>query len=102
MAEAAMQATPQDRTVIREYLMTTPVGEYTTARELSNWTGLSTRQIRAVAQTYPTLLVTGQRGYKLAAYADRRELQECVHHLLSRAQRLMERASHLSDYALRK
>jgi hypothetical protein len=91
-----------DRAIIREYLMTVPVAEWTTARTLSNWTGLSTRAIRQVAQDYPTLLVTGQRGYKLAAYADRRELQETVHHLLSRAQKLMERASHISDYALSK
>lgn len=89
-----------DRAIIRSYLMTTPANEWTTARELSNWTGLSTRAIRQVAQDYPTLLVTGQRGYKLAAYASQSDLQESVHHLLSRSNKLLQRAAALSDYAL--
>lgn len=89
-----------DRAIIRSYLMTTPAHEWTTARELSNWTGVSTREIRQVAQDYPTLLVTGQRGYKLAAYASDADLQEAVHHLLSRSNKLLQRAAALSDYAL--
>lgn len=89
-----------DRAIIRSFLMTTPVAEWTTARELSNWTGLSTRAIRQVAQDYPTLMVTGQRGYKLAAYASKEDLQEAVHHLLSRSNKLLSRAASLSDYAL--
>jgi len=89
-----------DRAIIRSFLMTQPVAEWTTARELSNWTGISTRAIRQVAQDYPTLLVTGQRGYKLAAYASKGDLQESVHHLLSRSNKLLSRAAALSDYAL--
>ena len=89
-----------DRAIIRSFLMTQPVAEWTTARDLSAWTGISTRAIRQVAQDYPTLLVTGQRGYKLAAYASKGDLQESVHHLLSRSNKLLSRAAALSDYAL--
>lgn len=96
----AHTATPTDRQIIRSYLMTTPSNEWTTARELEAWTGLSSRQIRQVAQDYPTLLVTGQQGYKLAAYASQQDLQEAVHHLLSRSEKLLTRAAHLSNYAL--
>ena len=91
---------PTDRQAIREYLLTTPKDEWTTARELASWTCLSTRAIRQVAQDYPTLLVTGQKGYKLAAYASKADLQEAVHHLLSRSNKLLSRAAALSDYAL--
>lgn len=89
-----------DRAIVRSYLMTCPANEWTTARELTAWTGLTTRAIRQVAQDYPTLLVTGQRGYKLAAYASQADLQEAVHHLLSRSNKLLQRAAALSDYAL--
>ena len=89
----------EDANIIVEYLKR--IDEFITASEISRHTGLTTRRIRLVTQAYPHLLVTGQRGYKLGIYATDREVAECVHHLMSRAQQLMGRATALTEYALR-
>lgn len=91
-------ATMMDRRILRRTLMTQ--SGFVTARALSATTGLTKRQIRQVNQTYPTLMVTGQHGYKLTSMATDKEIAESVHHLLSRSEKLMSRAHSLSTYAL--
>ena len=68
-----------------------------TAREIGSWTGLSALRIRELCQIYPTLLISGPYGYKLARNADKSEVVHCVQSLIERGTKIMHRAAQLAS-----
>jgi len=58
--------------------------------------GLSSVRIRELCQIYPTLLISSTQGYKLTRNATHSEITHCVQSLITRGQKIIERASQLA------
>ena len=67
-----------------------------TSRYINEYTGLSALRIRELCQIYPTLLISSPQGYKLTRLATHREITHCVQSLITRGQKIIERASQLA------
>lgn len=72
---------------------------WVTQTEITNYTGLSGVQVRRVCQVYQDQFISSTEGYKLTVNASRREIQHCVATLISRANKMLNRARNL-DYKL--
>ena len=94
--EAEVERLRMNMLALRNYLMTTPMHEWTTQSTITAWTGLTGVEVRQVMQEFPAGFVSSTSGYKLAKYASRRDIQHCVTTLLSRSEKMIARAAALS------
>ena len=70
---------------------------WTTASDIERWTGISPSRVRELCQIFPCLLISRSQGYKLANNATASEVRECVQSLLHRSEKIMARASALTE-----
>jgi hypothetical protein len=70
-------------------------GEFHTAAEIKKAIGVSPVEVRQIAQENPEDIIGLTQGYKLAQFATLRELRYAYHSLLSRAEKITQRAIRL-------
>ena len=96
MSTRTKQELYTDMNVLRSYLSTCEFDKWLKSSAIYEWTGLTAITIRQVCQAYPAMFIAGVHGYKLTSYATPAEIQTCVAALLSRSDKMVQRASALS------
>ena len=86
--------TRQIKNVLEAYLRDKT--KWVTQSTITHDTGLKGREVRAACQDYPATFLGSTDGYKLVDNAYVWEIQHGVSTLLSRAQKIIHRADHLS------
>ncbi len=89
-----------DMYIVNSFLRTVAL-DWATASTIYDMTGVTPKDVRVVCQAYPHLLVSSTAGYKLTRYASKREVQHCVTTLLSRSEKMIQRAAALSTKLVR-
>lgn len=73
---------------------------WVTSRQIQYMLGITPLQLRELCQNHSQTFLSSFKGYKLVKYASREELDAALRQLMSRSNKIMNRARSLQRYML--